>query len=180
MKKPTIELWSTSYMVQTVDTDVLVILIGQFFYLQQLYSVIDLWIAFGVGKDYCFYSINHIILNIGERTSKALPMFFTFTGCNTTSSFFRKEKKAWQSWKSYQAVTYASMDIRNKLFQEIQIWSEEFKLLEHFTILIYDKNSAEVCINHARKELFSKKGRSLKNIPPTKDTLLQQATRGCS
>ena len=94
MKKPTIELWSTSYMVQTVDTDVLVILIGQFFYLQQLYSVIDLWIVFGVGKDYCFYSINHFILNIGEKTSKALPMFYTFTGCNTTSSFFRKEKKS--------------------------------------------------------------------------------------
>ena len=80
-------------MVQTIDTDVLVILIGQFFYLQQLYSVIDLWIVFGVGKDYCFYSINHIILNIGERTFKALLMFYTFTGCNITSSFFRKENK---------------------------------------------------------------------------------------
>ena len=88
-------------MVQTVDTDVLVILIGQLFYLQQPCSVIDLWIAFGVGKDYCFYSINHITLNIGERTCKALPMFHGFAGCDTTSSFFRKGKKAWQSWNSY-------------------------------------------------------------------------------
>ena len=136
-------------------------------YLQQLYSGIDLWIAFGVGKDYCFYSINHIALNIGERTSKALPMFHAFTGCDTTSSFFRKEKKAWQSWKSYQAVKDAFMAIRNKLFQEIQIESEKFKFLKHFTILKYDKNSTEVCINYARKELFPKKGRSFENIPTT-------------
>ena len=79
-------------IVQTVDTDVLVILIGQFFYLQQLRSLIDIWIAFGVGKNYCFYSIYHISLDLGER-SNALPMFHAFTGCSTTSSFFRKEKK---------------------------------------------------------------------------------------
>ena len=66
---------------------------------------------------------------------------------------------------------------RNKLFQEIQIESEKFKLLEHFAILIYDKNSTEVCINHARRELFSKKGRSFENIPPTKDCLLQHIHR---
>ena len=80
-------------IVQTVDTDVLVILIGQFFYLQQLHSLIDIWIAFGVGKNYCFYSIYHIALDLGERTSNALPMFHIFTGCDITSSLYRKGKK---------------------------------------------------------------------------------------
>ena len=79
-------------IVQTVDMDVLVILIGQFFYLQQLCSLIDIWIAFGVGKNYCFYSIYHIALDLGERTSIALPMFRVFTGYDTTS-FYRKGKK---------------------------------------------------------------------------------------
>ena len=172
MKKPTLELWSTSYMQSNKELrklwyEPLILMFWLFWlvislYLQQLYSVIDLWIAFGVGKDYCFYSINHIALNIGERTSKALPMFHAFTGCDTTSSFFRKGKKAWQSWNSYYAVTYAFMAIRNKLFQEIQIESEKFKFLEHFIILIYDKNSTEICINHAKRELFSKKAEVLK------------------
>ena len=35
------------------------------------------------------------------------------------------------------------------------------------------KNSTKEGINHARRELFSKKGGSLENIPPTKDSLLQ-------
>ena len=35
------------------------------------------------------------------------------------------------------------------------------------------KNSTKEDINHARRELFSKKGGSLENIPPTKDSLLQ-------
>ena len=115
-------------IVRTVDTDVLVILIGQFFYLQHLCSLIDLWIAFGVGKNYCFYSINHIALYLGERTPNALPMFHAFTGCDTTS-FFRKGKKiAWQSWKSCLSVTDAFLAVRNKPFQEIRTESEEFKL----------------------------------------------------
>ena len=77
----------------------------------------------------------------------------------------------------FQAVTDAFLAVRNKPFEEIKIESEEFKLLEQFTILLYDKNSTEECINHARRELFSKKGRSLENIPPTKDALLQHIFR---
>ena len=78
-------------IIQTVDMFVLVILIGQFFYLQQLHSLIDIWIAFG--KNYCFYSIYHNVLDLGGRTSNALPMFHVFTGYDTTSSFYRKGKK---------------------------------------------------------------------------------------
>ena len=82
-------------IVQTVDTDVLVILINLLFYLQLICSDVDIWVAFGVGKDYCFYSINHIVLNIGEKTSQAHPMFHVSTKCDTstTSSFYKKGKK---------------------------------------------------------------------------------------
>jgi len=42
--------------VRTVDTDVIVILVGVFFELTKIQSYIDLWIAFGVGKNFRFYS----------------------------------------------------------------------------------------------------------------------------
>ena len=35
---------------------------------------IDLWIAFGVGKNFKFYSINSICATIGEPRSQALLM----------------------------------------------------------------------------------------------------------
>ena len=40
--------------------------------------------------------------------NKKKPYFHSFTGCDTTSSFFRKGKKtAWEAWKSYPDVTTA-------------------------------------------------------------------------
>ena len=48
---------SKKILVRTVDTDHLVILIDQFFDLQQLCAEIDLCVAFGGGKDYCLDSI---------------------------------------------------------------------------------------------------------------------------
>ena len=145
-------------MVRSVDTDVLVILISQFFYIHHICADIDLWIAFGTGKDFCYYSINSIAFTLGERISNALPMFFTLTGCDSTSSFFRKGKKiAWITWKSYPEVTNAFLAIRENPFQQIKIDSEEFRCIERFIILLYDKDSITESVNDARRELFFKK-----------------------
>ena len=42
-----------------------------------------------------------------------------------------------------------------------------FKLLERFTMGLHDKTNNETSLNEARKEMFSKKNRTLENIPPT-------------
>lgn len=44
--------------VCTVDTDVIVILVGAFVELTRAQSLVYIWIAFGMGKDFRFYSIN--------------------------------------------------------------------------------------------------------------------------
>ena len=49
-----------SIKVRTVDTDVIVILIGTFFELSQTQPLVDCWVAFGMSKNYRFYSINTI------------------------------------------------------------------------------------------------------------------------
>ena len=48
-------------------------------------------------------------------------------------------------------------------------------VIERFVVLLYDKMSTVVEVNLARKDLFSKKSRSLENIPPTR-TALEQHT----
>ena len=45
--------------------------------------------------------------------------------------------------------------------------SPHFQKLERLTVLMYDKSSQLHSVNTARRELFSKKGRSFENIPPT-------------
>ena len=85
-------------------------------------------------------------------------MFYTLTGCDSTSSFYRKGKKiAWKIWKSYPEVNDAFLAIRSKPFQQIEIESEEFRKFERFVILMYDKDSKLENINDVRRELFFQK-----------------------
>ena len=43
----------------------------------------------------------------------------------------------------------------------------EFQSIERFVTILYDRTSNETTANSARLELFTRKNRSLENIPPT-------------
>ena len=47
----------TNCLVCTVDTDVLVILLGKFHHLVALCQDVNVWIAFGSGKNYTHYHL---------------------------------------------------------------------------------------------------------------------------
>ena len=84
--------------VRTVDTDVVVILIGVFCDLVNIQPSSEFWIAFGMGKHYRMLHINSIFQSLGESRSRALPVFHAFSGSDTISSFHGKGKKsAWQA-----------------------------------------------------------------------------------
>ena len=50
----------TNCPVCTIDTDVLVNLLGKFHHLIALCQDVNVWVAFGSGKNYTFYHINAI------------------------------------------------------------------------------------------------------------------------
>ena len=151
-----------SIEVKTLDTDVLVILLIKFCEFQEICNELELCVAFGVGKDYKLININAMFDSL-DRSSQAMLMFHALTGCDTTSTFFRKGKKiAWKTWKSFPIVTSVFLDIFDNPFQEINSNFETFKILERYTILLYDRNCTEECVNDARRELFSKKVEVLK------------------
>ena len=64
----------TTVQVRTVDTDVVVVLIGVFHKLLLSQPKADIWVAFGVGKKYRHYSINALSTSLGTKRSQALPM----------------------------------------------------------------------------------------------------------
>ncbi len=103
--------WSTC-LVRTVDTDVVVILIGKFFHFKTLNSAANIWVAF---------------------------VFDPFT--------------------------------------PIESESPNFILLQRFTILLYNKHSSAELVNEARQELFCRENKSMENIPPTSNALLQHIKR---
>ena len=92
----------TNCLVCTVDTDILVILLGKFHQITSLCHNARIWVAFGSGKNYMHYDVNAIYEGLGREKCLSLPVFHCFTGCDTTSSFYGKGKKsAWEAWKCY-------------------------------------------------------------------------------
>lgn len=161
-----------SIVVRTVDTDVIVILVGKFHDLQIYNESVKIWVAFGMGHHFSFVSINRICTALGQAKSRALPVFHAFTGCDCTSHFFGIGKvKAWQAWDLNQHVTPTLEKISRHPFEQLTLTSDNFKSLERMTIVMYDKSSPLDSINEARMTLFSKRNTGdLDSIPPTQVT----------
>ena len=154
---------------RTVDTNVVVILIGLFHNLQINFPHIDLWVAFGMGKNFKEFHINTICECLGTKKSMAMPCFHAYSGSDTTSQFHGKGKKsAWEAWKSFPEVTEAFNTVASNPFEPLNLNSCAFKLLERYTCVLYSKTTNEECVNEMRKELFSQKSVTMENIPPTK------------
>ena len=52
--------------------------------------------AFETDKNFPYYHVNDIATAIGAEKSVSLPVFYSFTGCDTVSAFYGKAKaSAW-------------------------------------------------------------------------------------
>ena len=164
--------------VRTVDTDVVVILVGVFYDLHAIQPLADIWIAFGVGKNYRFLTVNAISHTLGEPKSRALPVFHALSGCDTTSAFKGKGKKsAWLAWQAFEEVTATFEHLSLHPFEDLNADSSHFATIERFIVILYDRTSPLSLVNDEREELFCKRSRSVERLPPTKDALLQHTRR---
>ena len=131
-----------SVKVRTVDTDVVIILAGAFYELCQTQPLADIWIAFGMSKNYRFYSTNAICASLGEQRSRALPVIHTLTGCDTTSTFKGKGKKsAWQARQAYEEVTETLEYLASNPFEILDVHSDHFRKIERLIVILYDRTS---------------------------------------
>ena len=129
----------------------------------------EVWIAFGTGKSLRFIAAYEIARALGPDRCKALPVFHAFTGCDTVSFFGGRGKRtAWDTWKAYDDVTpaFCFLAATRESVESV------IKPLERFVILLYDRTSTLDCVNQARKQLFTQKGRPIEGLPPTKAALI--------
>ncbi|CAB3996630.1 Hypothetical predicted protein [Paramuricea clavata] len=146
-----------SVLVRTVDTDVVVILVGTFYNLKSIVPDLDL---------------------LGEARSRSLPVFHALTGCDTTSSFYGKGKKsAWQAWELYPDVTSTFEFLAKNVYHQLTADSAHFKRIERYVVVLFDKSSPLDSINRTRMELFCKNNRAMDKLPPIQDALLQHVHR---
>ena len=137
----------------------------------------ELWLEFGTGKNYRLIPAHEIAKSIGPERAAALPAFHAFTGCDTTSSFLGRGKKtAWQAWEQFPEVTSVFKRLSNPDVG-VAVVENEMAILEEFTVSLYSKKLETKCVNEARELLFSQGKRSIENLPPTKNALVQHALR---
>ena len=123
-------------LIRTIDTDVIVILVVKFFYLLSLNPNINIWVAFGKGKNFSNWHINSVCTcwvkkNLQHCQSSTASQLYYFTGCDTTSGFYGKGKKiAWEAWKSFPDITRAFTNIAILPFVLLTDNSHTFSLLE--------------------------------------------------
>ena len=153
-------------MIRTVDTDVVVLAIRA----MNDIELNEMWILFGVGKNTRLIPIHEIHSSLGPAKCIALPLFHCLTGCDQTSSFAGHSKKtAWAVWNMYDKLTDSLQSVyycpREEQVKSIM------PIVERFVILVYDRGSSSISVNDARKELFTRKSRSIELIPPTENAL---------
>ena len=101
-----LEKGSRKIMIRTVDTDIVVILIGHFHSIVYHYPDADLRVAFGTGKHFRYFHINTVCGHLGREQSCCLPPFHGFIGYDSTLSFYGETKKtAWATWSIYPEVS---------------------------------------------------------------------------
>ena len=91
-----LEEGNNTFLVRSVDSDVVIILLGKLDEIMTRYPDTDIWIRFGKGNTLTNISLTSVFNNIGKEIARGLPFFHAFTGCDTTSAFKGKAKKtAW-------------------------------------------------------------------------------------
>ena len=113
---------------------------------------------------------------MGPSKSNALLFFHAFSGCDQVSSFSNRGKKtAWDTWLSFDAVTEDFKLLSDKPNEDCV--NEAVLNIERFVVLMYDRTSECLGVDAARKDLFTRKGRSIENIPPSSAALHQHIKR---
>ena len=100
-----------------------------------------------------------------------------FTGCDTVSTFGGKGKlKAWATWQVFDEATLVFARY-SKPCHSFNPHKDSVHIIERFTCLVYDRTSTVEDVNDCQKKLYTNYGRSVDDIPPTRDALVQHIQR---
>ena len=132
-------------------------------------------LSFGTGSNLRHVPVHDMVAEMDQQVCATLPVFHALTGCDTVSCFGgRGKKSAWNTWKVFPEVTAAFAEL---LLMDSSISDSTMAVLERFVVVLYDRTSGLYSINESRKHLFTQKGRSMENLPPTFEALKQHIKR---
>ena len=165
-------------VVHSIDTDVLVLLIGYVAHKDVASSEIFFNM---MSIDKTLYNIVENINILGPAVAKALPFFYALTGCDVNPSFNGKGKctffDAWMKSEMKDEITSAFMKLGN---MPDEIRAEEQALVETLVKTVYfgSKYNRNKTLNMLRKDQFIQlPSNDLRKLAPSSDALYMQTLR---
>ena len=126
-------------LVDTVDTDLVVIAISRFKELPH-FGLEKLWLEFGAGINKIWIPIQDLTLILGIK-SAGLLFWYAFTGYDAVSAFPGKGKlSAWPTWRVFDDITPVFVKYSYHS-QHTQVKDDDIRILERFTCLLYSRTT---------------------------------------
>ena len=131
----------------------------------------ELWEEFGVGVNRKWIALHRLAHFLSLPKCGAFPSWYALTGCDTVSSFHGKGKKSvWNTWKCYPKATDVFLALSNPVDGTLS--HNSISAIEIFICLMHDKTTSISNVSNCRRMLFTKKSKTIDNIPPTRNALI--------
>ena len=139
---------------------------------------------FGVGMNIQYYNVIEIAESIGEKMALALPFFHSFTGCDTTSSFYYYGKCSF--WDTWMDTNYKDVDTLIDVFIELgnmpaSVTQHHINIITNYLIKVYfskDSSATSLSLGKLRyKSFFKSPDPNLKAIIPSNQGLIEHVKR---
>jgi len=164
-------------LVQTVDHDVLVILIANFSLFDSLSQGFEIFIRFGHVKHNQILNVRELGFAFGAQRCTALSLWVFLTGCDSTSSMRGRSKRTAFSAgnKSGDVTTQAMVELMQQPFMTLRLDSVQFRVLEASFITLYGGGAES--INKQCQMIFCQRNQNPELIPPTQNALFHHFQR---
>ena len=147
----------TSSRFKANDTDVVVTALSLFPTLK-MFGLGQLWMTFGQGHSLRCINVHAMCHYMDQEKIKCILLFRAFTGWDTASAFHNKGK------------TWGICPEASPVFSKLSQYPRKVEMM-------YDRSNTAAIVDEARLDMFARKHRPYKVIPPTGAALLQHTRR---
>ena len=122
--------------------------------------------------------VSLIIDHIGRSNALALPGFYAFLGCDTTSSFVgHPNESAWKVLISYPAATTAFQELSSPV-ENVEDLLPIMPIIEKFVNKLFLGISNDYSsVDEVRLDGIVHNSKDFSNLPPSSDALFQKVLR---
>ena len=132
---------ATNVIVSTVDTDVVVILVGTFCQLTNMRPGVQLWVSFEMENTTNATTLTQSASNLEKINVLRCPSSMPLPDATQLAIQRKGGKSCWEAWDAFPLVTKGFAFPMTKPFEPLTTESPFFQLIEAFACVLYVKST---------------------------------------